>query len=105
MRETISFRWIKNGELGGREVSRVEMLSKFQELVKDYPDNNEIAIKMTEIIPKVTQIKINFDLNKSQDVPCIAYKVDNEVVGILKILRHHKIVWGILNKYCQEEEY
>lgn len=102
MKETISLKWIRNGELGVCEVNRQEFLQRFQELVKNYPDNNEISQKLVKIIPHATQIKINYDINQTQDTPVITYRIHNDVLGILKILRHHKIVWNTLNEYCKD---
>ena len=101
MKKVIVLKWVENGQRYVKEIDRQEMLEKFQKLVAEYQDNNEISRKLTKIIPTAQYIFIQKDYNETQEVPSISYKI-NEVVGILKILRHHKIVWGILTEYCQQ---
>lgn len=102
MKETITMRWIRDGKHGEKEIDRQEFLSKFKELVAGYPDNNEISKKMCLLIPDLEQIRIDYDINQTQDTPCITYKIHNGVFGFFKILRHHKIVWNTLHEYCKE---
>ena len=102
MKNVITLRWIEKGQKHVKQVNRREMLEKFQMLVRDYQDNNEISIKLTKIIPTAKEIQINKDYNLTQEIPCITYLI-NEVTGILKILRHHKIVWSVLHEYCKED--
>lgn len=102
MKNVIELKWIEGGQKYVKQVNRQEILEKFQVLVKNYQDNNEISRKLTKIIPTAEEIRINEDYNSTQEIPCITYQI-NEVVGILKIRRHHKIVWGILHEYCQHD--
>ena len=102
MKETITMRWTRDGKHGEREINRQEFWSKFKQLVKGYPDNNEISKQMCLLIPDLEQIRIDLDFNQSQDVPCITYKIHNGILGFLRILRHHKIVWNTLHEYCKE---
>lgn len=102
MKNVITLKWVEKGQKHIKQVNRLEMLEKFKMLVKNYQDNNEISIKLTKIIPTAREIRINKDYNLTQEIPCITYSI-NEVTGILKILRHHKIVWSVLDRYCQED--
>lgn len=102
MKNVITLKWVEKGQKHVKQANRQEMLEKFQMLVRDYQDNNEISIKLTKIIPTAKEIRINKDYNATQEIPCITYVI-NEAVGILKILRHHKIVWSVLHEYCKED--
>ena len=102
MKETITMRWIRDGKPAEREVNRDELFAKFKELVEGYQDNNEISRELCLLIPDLEQIRIDLDLNQTQDTPCITYKIHNGIFGFLRILRHHKIVWNTLHEYCKE---
>ena len=101
MKKVIVVKWIEDWQKHVKEIDRQEMLDKFRKLAEEYQDNNEISLKLIKIIPTAQWILIQKDHNNTQEVPSISYKI-NEVVGSLKILRHHKIVWSILDDYCQE---
>ncbi len=84
-------------------IDRNEFLSHMEYLVEKFPDNNEIAKQLTNLIPEMRYILINKDMNDTQDIPSIFYKLNNEDDGyILKILRFHSIIWGFLNRYCYD---
>ncbi len=100
--EKIKLKWIEKGKLYEKELGRAELMSLFYGLCQGFAEDNEISKKLLNLIPDVEWIKINKDHNETQEVPCITYKV-NDTVGVMKIIRHHKIVWAILNKYCTQD--
>ena len=51
------------------------------------------------VIPYADKIFIDKDYNDTQDIPMIIYEIDRKK-NVLKIIRYHKIVWAILDKYC-----
>lgn len=102
MGTNIILKWVEKGKKQKKFVNREKMLAVFQGIAIGFSDDNEISKKLVELIPYVEEIKINKDLNETQDVPCITYKVNGEK-EIIKIIRYHKIVWAILNKYCSED--
>lgn len=103
MKDTqIDFNWIYNGKKYSKKLERNQLHVVFQGLVEGFEGDNEISKKMVEeIIPIVDTISINKDQNITQYIPFISYVVDGEI-KILKIIRYHKIVWTILDKYCTE---
>ena len=99
----IDFQWTQGGKTHNKLIERDKIYAIFKGLSEGYRgDNNEISAKMIkDIIPYVDVIYIDRDYNDNQDIPFISYKIDMKVT-ILKINRHHKIVWSILDRYCTE---
>ncbi len=96
----IDFMWIDKGWSYKRVLDRKEMFSVFNGLVNGFEGDNEISKKfVNEIIPFADTILINADINNTQDVPGVYYSIDGDS-KYLKIIRYHKIIWAILNKYC-----
>lgn len=100
--EKFKLKWIEQGEAYEKELVRLEVMAVFYGLYKGFAEDNEISEKLVKILPDVEWIKINKDHNETQEVPCITYKA-NDIVGVMKIIRHHKIVWTILNTYCTKD--
>ena len=103
MMDEIILKWVENGKKHKKTISRERLLAVFEGIAIGFSDDNEISKKLVELIPYADEIKINKDLNQTQDVPCITYKINGER-GIIKIIRYHKIVWAILDKYCSEKK-
>lgn len=103
MNEKILIIWKENGKLNEKEVDRQKMFDIFNSLVNGFDTDNQISKKLIELIPIANGIIIDKDINSTQDVPFITVHTPKEV-KVIKIIRYHKIVWSILNKYCTEEE-
>lgn len=99
----IIYKWIREGEEHKKEISRKDFYDMFDGIKKGFEvlGDNEISKSMVEIIPKVDEIFINEDINKTQDVPFIVYTINDEK-EIMKIMRRHNIIWSILERYCAE---
>ena len=97
--KSITLEWRNNGIRRGKEESRQDMYDVFLSIAKGFQNDNEISTKLVnDILPKADLIFIDKDRNESMDVPMITYVID-EKEEALKIMRHHKIVWAILDKY------
>lgn len=101
-KEMFTMKWIEDGKEHEKELVRLNVMFAFKGLYHGFTDDHEISDKLLKILPDVKWIKINFDHNETQEVPCLTYQV-NDTVGVLKIIRYHKIVWTILRKYCTED--
>lgn len=101
--DRIILKWVEKGKKHKKLICREKFLAVFEGIAIGFSDDNEISKKLVELIPYLEEIKVNKDLNETQDVPFITYKVNGEK-GIIKIIRYHKIVWSILNKFCSEEK-
>jgi len=100
-RESIILRWIENKEKHEKEIDRQLMFNLMEAIKNGFDDDNQISSIMVELIPDLVSIEINRDRNEQLAVPMICcVKEDEEIV--VKIIRHHKIIWGILDKYCTE---
>ena len=99
----IIYEWIEKDKKHQKEICRDDFHAMFDGLSKGFEKigDNEICKKLIKIIPEVDKISINMDANETQDVPSIAYYTNGKR-ELLKIMRRHEIVWGILNKYCTE---
>ena len=104
MKQTkIIYSWTKDGMDYQKEIDREDFFDMFEGLKNGFQriGNNEISKKLVIIIPEVDEISINHDINETQDIPYITYKIHNEV-QLIKINRLNNIVWSILDKYCTE---
>ena len=99
----IIYEWVERSKKHQKEICREDLYAIFEGLAKGFEKmgDNEISKKLIEIIPEVDRICINKDANETQDVPSIVY-YSNGNKNLLKIMRGHKIVWSILEKYCTE---
>ena len=98
----IDFIWIDDGKRHDKKLERKDLYAVFYGLAEGFQDDNQISKKMIEeILPVADSIVINKDQNSVEDVPAISYEVDGQT-KLLKIIRYHKIVWAILDKYCTE---
>ncbi len=68
---------------------------------KAFDDDNQISTALTKVIPKTNSITINKDRNEQKDIPTIYYEVGGCEKAI-DIIRYHKVIWAILNRYCTE---
>lgn len=104
MKDTkIIFRWTDDGIEKEKEIDRDKVYAVFDGLTKGFADDNKISKQLITIIPTVDVIAIDKDLNTTQDVPFIVAYIGDEI-KVIKIIRYHKIVWTILNKYTSEDE-
>ncbi len=104
MKDTaIIFGWRDKKQEYKVEINREDFYAIFYGLARGYHKigDNQISKKLLEIIPEVDKIFINMDYNRTQDVPFIEYAINKEV-GILKIMRCHRIVWSILEDHCKK---
>lgn len=101
MNEPIIAKSIKKGKLYKTEVDREKFLKIMESIRDGFQEDNEISTIFCKIIPEISEILINEDRNKNLDVPFVTYEIGGEK-KVLKIIRHHKIIWAILNVYCEE---
>ena len=100
-KEPIILKWIEKGKVGEKEIDRQAMYDIMLAIKQGFDDDNEISSIMVEYIPKLITIEINKDRNEQLEVPMICC-INEDAVKVVKIIRHHKIIWSILNKYCTE---
>ncbi len=92
--------WTRNGKKGTREIERESFFEIMEGLKDGFSDDNDISKKFIQLIPYMLEMKINFDINETKDVPLVQYETLSGV-GAISIIRHHKIVWAILEGYCK----
>ena len=85
-------------------IDRVEFYAHMHYLKKAFPpDMTAISEKLLQYIPHMTKLRINEDINATQDVPFILMEQDNSgELDMLKIPRCNSIIWGFLIRYCYE---
>lgn len=102
MQDSIKLEYVDRNITYNGEINREEFLSHMQHLKETFsPQDNQISTKLVELIPNMVSIRINNDVNETQNIPYIWY-VTTETEGILKIRRCHHIVWAFLNYYCDK---
>lgn len=102
MKKIIRLRYVSEGTTYRGEIDREQFIHYMQEIAKMFEENNEISTKLVEILPSIVYIKINKDINDTQDVPYIIYGGEDRRAKILKIRRNHRIIWAFLQRYCDE---
>ena len=102
-KDLIKLKYVEGKKVYQGTINRQEFLNHMNYLVEKFTDNNEISKKLAGLIPEMSHILINKDMNDTQDVPFVYYKLDGSSEGhILKILRFHSIIWGFLERYCYD---
>ena len=103
MKDTIQLNYVVKGKRYEGKINRKEFFDWMRDISERFKGNNEISIKFVGLIPKMTEMEINKDINETQDVPFVLYKEENkEQRKVLKIMRCHHIIWGFLDHYCDE---
>ncbi len=102
VKKEIILKWKKDGKMYSKKVKRRKIFAIFKELAEKFSSNNEISLKMLEIIPATSEIEVNWDNNA--DVNCIYYTIDGGVTKGIPVISSHKLVWGEMRKLCAIEE-
>ena len=96
----IVLKWIKNDKEYFKEIDRKKLFDLMNSIKSAFEHDNQISDFFCGIIPDVTWIRINKDRNEQLDIPFIEYEISGEQ-KTLDILRHHRIVWAILDGYTK----
>ena len=100
-KEPIVFEWSEKEVKHSKEIDRQNFLELMESVRKVWDGNNEISTQLVEIIPELTSILINKDRNDQKDIPsihCVSENGEKEI----EIIRHHKIIWSMLDSLCKE---
>lgn len=97
----IIFEWKHKGVTSQKEVGRHALYDIFDGIAKGFKGDNEISLELLKFIPTIDKIYIDEDLNFNQDVPSIVL-IEGDNKELLKIIRYHKIVWSIFEKFESE---
>lgn len=99
---TLILQWKRNGAYYQSELEKQKIYALFKGIMEGFGDDNEISTKLVEIIPEASHLIIDWDINTTRD-SSIAYVIE-DIVEVIQIKYHHKIVWEIFSKYCNEEK-
>ena len=98
--EYITLKWVVGGRERYKGVEK-ESFSKIMLGLKDgFIDNNEVSTVFCELMPNLRSISIDFDRNNQIEVPFVICKVKGQE-KVVYIRRCNKIIWSLLNGYCQ----
>lgn len=97
----IKISWTREGVFHEKIIEKEPFLTLMESLKKGFPDENETSKKFVTIIPELIEMRINFDINETRSIPMVQYSTISEKIGVISIIRHHKIMWAILEGYCQ----
>lgn len=97
----IIFEWKRHGVTTQKEVGRQALYDIFDGIAKGFEGDNEMSLKLLKFIPTIDKIYIDEDININQDVPGIVL-IEGDNKELLKIIRYHKIVWSIFEKFESE---
>lgn len=96
--ELFRLEWIRDDQRHEKYLKRAETKQIFDGLIMAYPHMNENSKKISDILPIVDELYINWDY--TGDVNSVYYKIDEETVGGIAIKPHNKIVWSKLKEMC-----
>ena len=99
-KDDLELNWLSKGKGYVKEVDRQAMYDVMDSIAKAFGHDNEISTVLCKVIPDADWIFIDKDLNETKDIPFINCKVNGEV-KVIEIIRHHKIIWSILNGYTK----
>ena len=101
--EILYLAWKENGGVDEKPINRELFYDVMDGIRKGFPDDNEISTIFCEkIIPEAEYIFVDKDRNKEMTAPFIQYKVNGET-KVLEIIRYHKVIWALLDRYCQKD--
>ena len=102
----ISFTYYRtNGQKFSMDLNRESILAKMRELVKKYPDCNDNATTLLQIIPEIETMEIYQFALDSQDVPYIVYNTFSHAEKqLLKFRGTYRIKWEYFKSLCREAE-
>ena len=93
----IILRWKRNDEFYEKVLDRRNVQAVFESLILNHPENCTVSTRIVKNIPDSEEMLINWDDTK--DVNSLYLKINGAYIGI-PIIAHHKIVWGVLRKWC-----
>ena len=97
----ITLEWRENQKNYKKEIDRMKFYGVMNGIRNGFTDDNEVSTYFCKIIiPYADSIFIDKDRNAQLEVPFIQYTVGT-VIKTIDIIRYHKIIWAILNRYCQ----
>ena len=96
----ILLKWKNKGKEYEKEIDRQALLDVMSSIAKAFDNDNQISKKLCEIIPVTEWISINKEMNETREIPFIECMVAGKL-EIIKIIRHHKIIWSILDGYTR----
>lgn len=99
--EKIALIYVKKGKKSIKEIDKSRMVDVFKGVANGFSDDNEMSIKLIDIIKKAEFLRWNKEICDSKDEPFITYKIDG-AVNTINIKRHHRIVWSILERFFTE---
>lgn len=99
--EKITLIYVRKGKKSIKAVDKARILGLLAGVAKSFSDDNEMSIKLIDIIKKAEFLRLNKDIADSKDEPFITHKIDG-AVNTTSIKRHHKIVWAILERFFAE---
>ena len=102
-KNVIRFTYVEKGKIYHSNIDRTDFIDQMEHMVEWYPDCNENAIKLCELLPSIDCIKINNDVIETQDVPFIEYQnINDDTPRCLKFRRFYTIIWSFFLHQCEE---
>ena len=99
----IQFTYVEKNKIYHGTINRDHFIDQMEHMVDWYPDCNENATKLCELLPAIASIKINKDIIETQDVPFIEYlNIDDDTPRCIKFRRYYTIIWSFFLHQCEE---
>ena len=102
MKDFIRLTYLEKGKEYPGKINRAEFINQMEHMVKWFPNCNENAITLCELLPTIDTITINKDIIDTQEVPFIQYtNIGDETPRCLKFRRTYKIIWDFFMHQCE----
>ena len=102
MKDFIRLTYLEKGKEYPGEINRAEFINQMEHIVKWFPNCNENAITLCELLPTIDTITINKDIIDTQEVPFIQYtNIGDKTPRCLKFRRTYIIIWDFFMHQCE----
>ena len=94
-KNVIRLTYVEKGKKYHGTIDKNDFFNQMKHMADWYPNCNENATKLCELLPKIDCIKINKDIIDTQDVPFIEYQnINDDTTGCMKFRRYYTIIWS-----------
>ena len=69
--DIIILEWVENGKRYKKEIKKKTLLENLYTLMSEFKEDCQVLVILVKLIPDLTYIEINKDININKDVPTI----------------------------------
>ena len=101
-KNVIRFTYVEKGKIYYSTIDKYDLIDQMEHMIDWFPDCNENAKKLCELLPAIDCIKINKDILETQVVPFIEYQnINDSTPRCMKFRRCYTIIWSFFLHQCE----